>query len=482
MPSTTDTNSAQPIVDLIVRVSKTGYRDATLDSDKDQEARLRAWAGPAGYVVGRVHYERDVSGKTTNRKALKAAKARVLAGEADALAAAYVSRFSRNTLEGLELVSDILEAGREFIALDLAGMNLRTPAGEQFLTMVLGQARAEWRMRQESFDHFRAKSITAGKAPHERFGYRKGADGVLVPDPVESPWVERVFRKRAAGASYGDIAAWLNTKGIRPHAFSDRRDGKATKRTRGERWTHARVKAMLQSRTYLGEAHSGQYVNPTAHRPLVDAVLFGRVQAMRDLRPRRGKADYELSGIVRCADCGGRMRGSTTVNRGREYRYYQCTCANMRKAHAGRLEAAVRDMFADVSRGLRVYGMQAGGSLDAALEGVERARARVADVAGDMELRDLSRDAYNAAVATAQAAVDEANRTVAVVRQRVTGTTVSDDDLANWSTLPVDTRRRFLAEAFEAVYVAPDRAGWAPLGRGELADVERVTGGFLALA
>lgn len=156
-------------VDFIVRVSRIGYRSATLDSDKEQLRQLHAWAGPAGYTVGMIHVEKDVSGKTTNRKALNAARKRVMDGTVDAIAACYVSRFSRNTLEGLELVHDVLGAGREFIPLDLLGMDLRSPAGEQFLTMKLAEARAEWRVRKETFDHYRGKAIARGVHLTERF-------------------------------------------------------------------------------------------------------------------------------------------------------------------------------------------------------------------------------------------------------------------------------------------------------------------------
>lgn len=483
----TPTTTAAPLTfDFIVRVSKVGYRDATLDSDKDQESRLRAWASMNGHNVGTVHFERDVSGKTTNRVALKKAKARVLAGDVDGIAAAYVSRFSRNTVEGLELVNEILSAGREFVALDCMGMDFGSAAGEQFLTMMLAQARAEWRQRKASFDHHREKSVKAGKAPHERFGYRKGTDGVLIPDAIESPWVLGSFEKRAGGWSYGRIATWLDDNGVKPHVFSDRRDGKATKRVAGERWTEARVKDMLESRTYLGEARSGEFVNPSAHKPLVSLELFNTVDAMRDLRPRRGATPYELSGLIRCAECGERMRGTTTTKGEKTYRYYGCRpdvkCSVTKKVPADKLEAAVLEMFADVSRGLRAYGTAASGNLDSAEVAVEAARERVASIAGDLELRDLSRDAYNAAVVGAQELLDTALRGLSITRQRVTGTTVTDNDLAEWPALPVDARRRFLGEAFEVVYVAGDRAGWAPIGRGELADVERVTGGFLALA
>src|SRR4051812_36279817 len=122
------------IFDAIVRMSRIGYRDENLRSDAEQEADIRAWAKRSGNEIRRVHIERDESGKTTNRKALREAKEAALNGEVDGIVAAYLSRFSRNTVEGLELVQDLIDAGREFVPLDLLGVDFRSPTGEYILT------------------------------------------------------------------------------------------------------------------------------------------------------------------------------------------------------------------------------------------------------------------------------------------------------------------------------------------------------------
>jgi DNA invertase Pin-like site-specific DNA recombinase len=481
LPALTDD---RPVYDVIVRVSKVGYREDTLDSDRDQEARCRGEIERRGGRVGIVHVEKDVSGKTTNRKALNDARARVLSGAAHGVVAAYVSRFSRNTVEGLELVQSILGAGREFVALDLGGMDLRTVGGEQFLTMQLGQARAEWRMRQDSFNEARRKAIARGAHLVEPFGYRKGATGSLEPHPTEAPIVLGMFERRAAGASWHAITNWLNDAGITTKVYGPRRDGKATKRTAGK-WRHNVVKRVIENRVYLGEAKSGDYSNLTAHEPIVSVALFAKCETLRDLRPRRGAADYELSGILRCAECGERMKGNTNRNGERVYRYYRCpqgACKVPGKVRADRIEAAVAELFADVARGLRVFAVQSTDNLGSAMDALAAAEGQRDTIAADIDLLAANRPAYMAAVAAAEQRVTDARSAVAVTRQRVTGVSVTDDELAGWSGLPIDARRRFLAEAFECVYLSGDRAGFAPIVRGELADADRVRGHFLTLA
>jgi DNA invertase Pin-like site-specific DNA recombinase len=468
-------------LDAIIRVSKVGYRDTNLQSDREQLAMIRAYCDQRGIELGVVHVEKDVSGKTTNRKALNAARKRALDGDTDGVIAAYLSRFSRNTKEGLELVADLLDAGREFVALDLAGMDLRSTAGEQMLTMMLGQARAEWRTRQESFNHYRTTAVKRGVHLSERFGYRKGDGGKLVADPFEAPYVRVVFAKRATGVSWTKIADWLNDENVKPHTFSDRKDGQPTRRKTGEQWTAQRVKALVESRTYLGEAWSGDIVTADAHEALVDHKTFMACEALRDLRPRRGAAEYVLSGIATC-ECGGRMKGSTTHKRGVAYRYYACAGCKGRKANATKLEAMVAELFAETARGLRVYAVERDGNLDAALAHVADMEALELQAGSDLDLMRASRPAYLAAVAEAAERVRVAKNRASAERSRLTGVSVTDDDLAGWDDLPVDVRRRFLAEAFETIVVNADRTDAAPIGRGELADAESIIGRFLAFA
>jgi DNA invertase Pin-like site-specific DNA recombinase len=478
-------------LDAIIRVSKVGYRDTSLQSDAEQLRAIRAYCDANGIELGQVHVEKDVSGKTTNRKALKAAKARALEGETDGIIAAYLSRFSRNTKEGLELVSDLLDNGRHFVALDMAGIDLSSGTGEQMLTMMLGQARAEWRARKDNFDHYRVKAVKSGKHLTERFGYRLGPDG-LVRDEAEAPYVPMIFERRAGRVvapdgrsrswSWTELADWLNDLGVKPHVFSDRKDGQPTKRKAGKRWTHGGVKALVESRTYLGEAKSGETVTVDAHEALVSLELFAACEALRDLRKRRGAKDFVLSGIAVC-ECGARIKGQTqTKPNGAEYLYYWCAGKCTRKAPAGKLEAFVFDIFAETARGLRAYAVERTGTIDAALAHVRDMEELERQAGADLELMQASRPAYLAAVAEAAQRVRTARGRLAVERSRITGVSATDDDLENWDSLSPDTRRRFLAEAFDAIVVSTDRRDAAPIGRGELADAESFVGRFLTFA
>lgn len=474
-------------LDAIIRVSKVGYRDTSLQSDAEQLEAIRRYCDANGITLGVIHVEKDVSGKTTDRKALREAKRRALEGESDGVIAAYLSRFSRNTKEGLELVSDLLEADKAFVALDMAGIDFRTGTGEQMLTMMLGQARAEWRARKDTFDFYRVKAVKGGRHLTECFGYVHGPDGLVRLAP-EADWVVPVFERRAGlhvapdgkvrSWSWIELADYLNANGVKTHAYSDRKDGVASKR-KPVAWRHGSVKAMVENRTYLGEAKSGDTITLDAHEALVSVELFARCEALRDLRPRRGKVDYELSGMLRC-ECGARMKGTTSRTRYGTYRYYDCSARCPKKANADKLEAFVFAAFEPMARGLRAYAVEASTDLDALAAHVADMEELERQAGADLELRQLSVEAYRAGVAEAAKRTQEAKRRLQATRQTVTGLSASDDDLASWSSLPIDARRRFLAEAFDVIVVNAARTDAAPILRGELSDADIIAGRFLA--
>src|SRR5262245_13413235 len=103
-------------LDGIVRVAKTGDRD-TLRSPEQQERDIRRWAKEHGHEIVHVHVAIDQTGrKRTGHPAVESAKARALDGVVDGVVAAYVSRFTRNTLYGLTTVAELLDNGRYFFA------------------------------------------------------------------------------------------------------------------------------------------------------------------------------------------------------------------------------------------------------------------------------------------------------------------------------------------------------------------------------
>ena len=150
------------------------------------------------------------------------------------------------------------------------------------------------------------------------FGYRS-VNGSLVPEPSEAEAVRELFVRFANGASYFELARWLNASG-----FVTRR---------GNRFLNRSVRYILTNPTYIGmnawtvsrhQKTNTEYrmsedtiLEKGTHDPIIDQMLWDRVQQrITDLRERFGGDDHRrnmplhadwISGLVRCSDCNNPM-------------------------------------------------------------------------------------------------------------------------------------------------------------------------------
>jgi hypothetical protein len=331
-------------LDGIVRVSKRGGREV-LRSPAQQEADIRRWADDHGHTIAMVHVAIDESAGHGAHPAIEAAKARALDGDTDGCVAAYISRFARTVLYGLETVNDLLAAGKYFFSPDCP-FDLKTPDGERFLTDKLSDARYQWRMYKENFDRNVTEAIERGVHINVPFGYQRseGRGSPLAPNDTEAPTVIEAARLRADGWSWPRIARELNAHWCPP---------RVTKRKGVEwqaEWNHTTVHQMLKQDVYRGWAYSKPHVNKAAHPPLIDPDTWARVEAARGVKHDRPAEGYELTGLVRCAGCGYAMMHNTDNGR----RYYRCKRRTVSKDRcpagtnipAAELETLVMQRFA----------------------------------------------------------------------------------------------------------------------------------------
>ena len=113
------------------RVSDVAGREGDrFHSLADQRDRVKAFVKARGHKLVDWVEDLDESGGTLDRPGLQHVLERLDAGEADALAVAYLSRLTRNTVQGLELVTRLNAAGRDVLVADL-DLDTSTPSGEQ---------------------------------------------------------------------------------------------------------------------------------------------------------------------------------------------------------------------------------------------------------------------------------------------------------------------------------------------------------------
>jgi DNA invertase Pin-like site-specific DNA recombinase len=343
------------VLDVLLRVSqRKGREGEAFHSPVVQRKACTDWCKLNGARVGRVFDESDsVSGGTIEGRALLGeAMERALSGKSDGIIVMAVDRFGRNLIEGMDAVKRLQASGASFVAvnqgIDTGSTNEQTQSMTNFLLgLMFLLAQRERESLIEKWDVTRERQIEElGIANHETFGYRKGTDEhgrerKLVPVEDEAPAVVEMFERRAAGEGWGAIADALNAAGVLTRT--------------GGKWTHARVRDVINRRTYLGEVASGHdYVNPNAHEAIITQDLWDRAHA-RDGKRRTTtgatRTDAFLNiGIARCTSCGGAMGPHfSSGGRGERYRCHinfgwgKCTApASIARAE---LDAHVEEMF-----------------------------------------------------------------------------------------------------------------------------------------
>jgi site-specific DNA recombinase len=162
---------------------------------------------------------------------------------------------------------------------------------------------------------------TAGRIP---YGYQLDDDRrFLTPNPAEAPVIGLIFERYAQQRDgSAAIAHWLTDRGYRTR--------------QGKPFSFKAVLEILRNRTYLGEIYFRGTYYPGPHPPLVEPLLFQRVQTIlgergEDASQRRSnQSDYLLTGRIRCAHCGKRYLGAAAHGNGGphgdggRYSYYVC--------------------------------------------------------------------------------------------------------------------------------------------------------------
>jgi site-specific DNA recombinase len=229
-------------------------------------------------------------------------------------------------------------------------------AGKILLTLkVAGSAEFIDKLRRGVVRGLDAKRAAGFWTQTPPFGYaleRRDGGCVLVPDPLEVDELVGIFEAAAGARSMFEIARGLTARGVQTRRRSV--------------WRPCTVRGIVQSPTYLGlipiygtrrgpkQRNRAQYERheivtvPGLHAPLVSQELWDAAQRHVWRRATGGRGlPRALSGMVFCAECGGRCNVAGGVE---PWRYFRCTpfgivkpgCNSRRLVRIDRLEAAVR--------------------------------------------------------------------------------------------------------------------------------------------
>ena len=414
-----------------VRVSRVGARggDSFLSPALQREEIARV-AAREGLEVVEIVEELDASGGDARRPGWNRALEMVESGRVRGIVVWNLSRFTRSLADGVAALARIEGAGgRLYSATEQFGDDA---GGRMYRNILLAIAENERDRHRANFRAAVSSALdrgihVAGTIP---FGYRRGPDRRLVPNPDTSPVLVGFFERRARGEGWGRLQRWAAEQG---HELS----------TTG-------IAGMLSNPTYLGQVRAGDLVREDAHPALVTRRLFEQCQYRGQRKSSRDgylTGRYLLAGVATCANCGKYLRLGSGNNRdGTKNSFYRCRnprCDAKGHAQAPALDAFVLNTIEERLTGRDYDGAWVGepvseeawrkatfvprpGGDDAAVaeaeSALEEARADLDGFLADTTLRRvLGAERYAAAASDYVAAVNKADADLADARERNTG-------------------------------------------------------------
>lgn len=282
--------------------------------------------------VGERFDDRGVSGGTLDRPALTRLRKLVASGGVDRIFVSAMDRLSRRAFDLVALLEEFEKSGVSFHV----AHGVEPPPGAQarFMRHMLGVfAQFERELIADRIAETRAYLKAHGRriAGPVPFGYAADPKSrQLVIIPREARRVRLIFERVARGQTPAQIAARINHLKWRTKSWVAHRSGKPRG---GGKWTARVVLRLLRNPVYTGRHRDQTGTRQGCHAPIVDLVLFERVQAILDrrrtvTRPKRQSIGFPLRGRIRCPKCGRPLStqlSSRRLGKGRiQNRVYCC--------------------------------------------------------------------------------------------------------------------------------------------------------------
>lgn len=264
------------------------------------------------------------SGGKLERPAMRKMIQDAESGKFDTVIVYKLDRLSRNVRDTLYLVKDVFNANNvDFVSLQ-ENIDTKSAMGNLFITLLSAIAEFEREQIKERMQlgvKGRAKSgkTTAWATPP--FGYKYDTNTQLMTvDHYQAEIVRDMFNKIISGWSIMGITTYMR----------ENYDGK---------WTHVKVKRILENITYIGKVKYRNEIFEGEHIPILPEELFYKAQEA--LEERTNKKDntrpfqglYMLSHIAKCGYCGTPLKIDTYKPRkdGTRKRTYTCINKNPRR-------------------------------------------------------------------------------------------------------------------------------------------------------
>ena len=333
------------IAGLYFRLSQEDERQGESASIEHQRTILRKYAEEHGFEIHDEYIDDGISGTTFQRPEVQRLLDDAKTGIINTIIVKDLSRFGRNYIEVGQYIDYVFPAfGIRFIAIQDNVDTENRDSGTMEMMPIMNVFN-EWHAANTS-KKIRAVRRAFAKegvyvAKKASYGYIMGTDKKHTPiiDEEIAPIVRRIFEMYASGLSPRKICEVLNGEGIPTPAMYAyaKMDQKPKQKIMGF-WTPVTVREMLNKIIYLGHLPqlcwiSVSYKNHKRyrtdesdwqivynnHEPIISQELWDKVQERKKsvAQGRKTKIGFThpLSGFLFCADCGGKMKLSTTLRR-----------------------------------------------------------------------------------------------------------------------------------------------------------------------
>ena len=341
------------ITALYERLSQEDKLEGESNSIANQKKILERYCREHGITAYR-HYDEDdgYSGTNFNRPGFQRMLADIKAGKIKRVIVKDMSRFGRDYLQ-VGFYTDMLfpDFGVHFIAVNdgvdsTRGENeftaIRNVFNEMYARDTSKKIRATWQSKGKSGEHL---------TTIPPYGYMKDPDNKKkwIIDEKAAAVVQQIFALCVSGMGPTQIAKWLEKHEIyNPTAYSQAKGRPVTNKPTANpyKWTNETVSRTLERIEYLGHTvnfktrkqsykskkklwndPSEWVIFENTQPPIVEESVFLIVQNIRRSRRRPTKmGDMGIfSGLLYCAECGGKMYQCRATNFTEEQKYFICS-------------------------------------------------------------------------------------------------------------------------------------------------------------
>lgn len=341
------------ITALYERLSQEDKLDGESNSIANQKKILERYCRDHGITAYR-HYDEDdgYSGTNFNRPGFQRMLADIKAGKIKRVIVKDMSRFGRDYLQ-VGMYTDVLfpEFGVHFIAVNdgvdsTRGENeftaIRNVFNEMYARDTSKKIRATWQSKGKSGEHL---------TTIPPYGYIKDPEDKKkwIVDEEAAAVVQKIFRLCVDGLGPTQIAKWLREHQIlNPTAYCHSKGLPASNKPTADpyKWTNETVSRILERVDYLGHTVNFKTTKKSykskkklwndpadwvifenTQPSIIEESVFVIVQNIRKSRRRPTKmGDMGIfSGLLYCADCGGKMYQCRATNFTEEQKYFICS-------------------------------------------------------------------------------------------------------------------------------------------------------------